>query len=196
MFKPFYNEEFREYTSVYSSKKRYAFSNYGRLISFTNDFSDGTLLKGGIVEGYRVMRFKIKQKDKIVNKHIYFYREVAKLFIPKKSDDQEFVIHLDFSRSNDHVSNLAWVTKQERLMHYKKSPAVQEALENLRKHNISRDGHKLTESKVRLIKMKIFDPKRTTRLKIIAQRFGISEMQLYRIKSGENWGHVKVEIPS
>jgi hypothetical protein len=29
-------------------------------------------------------------------------------------------------------------------------------------------------------------------LKKIAEQFDISEMQLYRIKSGENWGHVKV----
>jgi hypothetical protein len=28
-------------------------------------------------------------------------------------------------------------------------------------------------------------------MKQIAEHFGISEMQLYRIKSGENWGHVK-----
>jgi hypothetical protein len=28
-------------------------------------------------------------------------------------------------------------------------------------------------------------------MKQIADHFGISEMQLYRIKSGENWGHVK-----
>jgi hypothetical protein len=44
------------------------------------------------------------------------------------------------------------------------------------------------------LKRKIFDPKRKSRLKIIAKQFGISEMQLYRIKSGENWGHVKIEI--
>jgi hypothetical protein len=30
-------------------------------------------------------------------------------------------------------------------------------------------------------------------LKMLAKQFGISEMQLYRIKSGENWGHVKID---
>jgi len=49
---------------------------------------------------------------------------------------------------------------------------------------------KLTETKVKLIKRKIFDPNRRTRMKMIAKQFGISEMQLYRIKSGENWGSV------
>ena len=30
-------------------------------------------------------------------------------------------------------------------------------------------------------------------MRLIAKQFGISEMQLYRIKSGENWSHVKME---
>jgi len=49
---------------------------------------------------------------------------------------------------------------------------------------------KLNEGRVKIIKRKIFDPNRKTRMKIIAKEFGISTMQLYRIKSGENWGHV------
>jgi len=28
---------------------------------------------------------------------------------------------------------------------------------------------------------------------MIAKQFGISTMQVWRIKSGENWGHVKVD---
>jgi hypothetical protein len=28
-------------------------------------------------------------------------------------------------------------------------------------------------------------------MKILARQFGVSEMQLYRIKSGENWSSVK-----
>ena len=49
---------------------------------------------------------------------------------------------------------------------------------------------KLTETQVKLIKRKINDPNRKTRMKIIAKRYGVSVMQLYRIKSGENWGSV------
>jgi DNA-directed RNA polymerase specialized sigma subunit len=37
----------------------------------------------------------------------------------------------------------------------------------------------------------IADKKRKMTMKQIAEHFEISEMQLYRIKSGENWGHVK-----
>ena len=30
--------------------------------------------------------------------------------------------------------------------------------------------------------------------KQMAAKYGVSEMTLYRIKSGENWGHIKVNI--
>lgn len=42
-----------------------------------------------------------------------------------------------------------------------------------------------------LIKKMLADPKRKTRQKMIARQFGVSEMQISRIKSGENWGNVK-----
>ena len=49
---------------------------------------------------------------------------------------------------------------------------------------------KLTETKVKFLKRKLNDPNRRTRLKILARQFGVSEMQLHRIKTGENWGYV------
>jgi predicted DNA binding protein len=85
------------------------------------------------------------------------------------------------------------VTREESIQFKKESPAVKEAMRKLVELNKKRDGAKLTESKVRLLKKKIFDPNRKTRLKMLAKQFGISEMQLYRIKSGENWGHVKID---
>jgi hypothetical protein len=30
-------------------------------------------------------------------------------------------------------------------------------------------------------------------VRLIAKQFGISETQLYRIKSGENWSHIKID---
>jgi len=43
-----------------------------------------------------------------------------------------------------------------------------------------------------VIKKLLANPKQTTRLKMIAKQFGVSEMQIRRIKSGENWGYIKV----
>ena len=39
----------------------------------------------------------------------------------------------------------------------------------------------------------IWDPKRKMSFKKIAEKFGVSEMQIYRIKSGEFWYHIKVD---
>ena len=71
-------------------------------------------------------------------------------------------------------------------------PYVKKARE-LRLLKKPQKGQKLNSTQVMLLKKKIFDPNRKTRLKILAKQFGISEMQLYRIKSGENWSHIKID---
>jgi DNA-binding Xre family transcriptional regulator len=53
--------------------------------------------------------------------------------------------------------------------------------------------YKLTEAKVKILKRKLLDPNRKTRIKMLARQFGVSEMQLHRIRTGENWGHVKID---
>lgn len=51
---------------------------------------------------------------------------------------------------------------------------------------------KFTETEVIRLKRILHDPKRKTRYKIIARQLGVTEMQLHRIKTGENWGHIKI----
>jgi len=58
-----------------------------------------------------------------------------------------------------------------------------------RKHQ----GNKLNSTQVMFLKKKLLDPNRKIRLKILAKQFGVTEMTLQRIKTGENWGHIKVE---
>jgi predicted DNA binding protein len=78
------------------------------------------------------------------------------------------------------------------LAHAKASPFVIEAKKKLIEHKIKSDGNKLTVTEVMRLKKKLLDPNRKTRLKIIAKKFGVSEMTLHRIKTGENWGHIQV----
>lgn len=117
-------EEFKEIHVDSSLKLRYAISNNGRMVSFSDEIKHGRLLKGMYSDGYKVFRFKIYRGTKIINSHFFIYKLVAQYFIPKTSDDQDFVIHLDHNRSNDDVRNLKWVTTAERLEHIRKSPAV------------------------------------------------------------------------
>jgi DNA invertase Pin-like site-specific DNA recombinase len=79
-------------------------------------------------------------------------------------------------------------------VHATHDPAVKAAFKKFQEYNIKRDGATLTSPDVVRIKKLILNPNRKTRLKIIAKQFGISEMQLYRIKTGENWGHIQVNV--
>lgn len=185
-------EEFREIQVDYSLKLRYAVSNYGRMVSFTDEIRNGRLLKGTKSEGYRVFRFYIYRDNKMLKSHLFIYKLVAQYFLPKTSADQIHVLHLDFCRSNDVLSNLKWATEAERFDHSQRSPLVLEARKRRIEPATAINGHKLTVTRVMLIKKLLANPKQTTRLKMIAKQFGVSEMQIRRIKSGENWGYIKV----
>ncbi len=193
MLRIFATETYKEIHIHEKLVLRYAITNYGRLISFTNNVEDGRILKGSLTDGYRVMRFKIMdEKGKYKHQHVFFFKLVANAFLEKTSEDQIFVLHLDRNRANDYVGNLKWATKAEHQAYVKLSPKVIEAKRKLVEHRIKSDGNKLTVSEVMLLKKKLLDPNRKTRLKILARQFGVSEMTLHRIRTGENWGHIKV----
>lgn len=193
MFRLFPNEIFKQITIEDKLVMNYAISNYGRIVSFTDKPENGRLLIGNTIRGYRQFRYSTKTaENKRKTKHLFLYRVVAEYFIPKTSEEQTFVLHLDYNKSNDFVGNLKWATKEEAAAHIKKSPYVIEAKKKLVQHNINSNGHKLTESQVIFLKKKLLDPNRKTRLKMLAKQFGVSEMTLHRIRTGENWGHVKV----
>lgn len=185
-------EIFKEISIDYPLKFRYAVSNRSRLISFTEKFDDGRILKGGDSDGYRTFRYVMRINDKTTSKVFFIYKLVAEFFIPKTSEDQRYVLHLDFKRDNDALSNLRWATYEEMQKHRLKSPHVIHAKKKLLEFNIKSDGKKLTVTKVIHLKKLLKDPNRKTRIKMLAKQFGISEMQVFRIKSGENWGHIVV----
>jgi hypothetical protein len=178
---------------------RYAISNYGRLVSFNrwHELEYGRIVKGTKQDGYRIWNYSVRDdKNKLKYRHRFFYRLVAEYFLPKTSDEQVYVLHLDRKRDNDRIENLKWATKAEQLEHSKKSPYVKAALKKqiylLKKYKEQGLTGKLTSTQVMRLKKKLLDPNRKTRLKMLARQFGVTEMQLYRIKSGENWGHIKV----
>ncbi len=190
MIKSFWNEEWKEIKFEEGAlQKKYAISNYGRIVSYLTTPEEGTLIKGGKLRGYATLPVRPHGKSKT----FYVHKLVAQYFIDNDRPDATFVIHLDHNKNNNYTENLKWCTKEEVFEHQKDNPIVIEARKK-QKGRRKDEGHKLTSTEVIRLKKKIFDPKRKSRLKIIAKQFGISEMQLYRIKSGENWGHIKVEI--
>jgi hypothetical protein len=184
------DEEWKDIGVVGAAGQRYVVSNYGRVVSYIQGIKDGRLLKCSQTKGYK--QFRVRQVVDGKPKQLVFYvhKQVALLFIPKQSNDQVYVIHLDYQKDNNHTKNLRWANKQELEEHQNKNPKVINDRKRLQEHN-RLNQYKLSEGKVKIIKRKLARPKQKTRLKMIARAFGISEMQLYRIRTGENWGHIK-----
>lgn len=190
MVRIFPGEQFRQLPIDKPLTYKYAVSNHGRLISYSEDFTDGREIKAAVIGGYP--SFTVRWRDetkKMRYKTIYLYRAIAEFFVPKTSEDQTYVIHLDYNKSNDHHTNLKWVTREEMLKHAHKSPMNLTRKERMKGPTMS----KLTSTQVIRLKKRLADPNRKTRVKMLAKEFGISEMQVYRIKSGENWGHIKID---
>lgn len=184
----FYKEEnWLEIMFAVKPNKRYAVSNLGRILSFKEKMHHGKLLKGSLIQGYPSLKCRIEGKEKT----LYVHKLVAQYFLKRKDATEIYVIHKDFNKKNNKVENLAWADKDAMFAHQQKNPTVIKAREKQSKYK-PQSGHKLTSTDVIRIKKKIWNPKRKTRLKLIASQFDISEMQLYRIKSGENWSHIRV----
>jgi len=159
---------------------KYAVTNYGRVIRFSKTPTDGVFIKPYFATSKKYPSVFIMNNGKRNNALVH--RLVATCFLPKPNKDQIFVIHKNWDNNNNRSSNLKWVNKAEHLKHAMNG-------EGWRKSYAKRKQYKLTEDRVRMIRKKIKEGK--TRMKMIAKQFGVTDMQLYRIKSGENWGWVK-----
>lgn len=136
----------------------------------------------------------IKSSDlkRTINFHFLIHRAVAELFIVKENEAQNIVIHKDFNKNNNIVDNLSWVTEEEAFSRYAMHPhyALKRFEEKIYGKKAPKVAYsKLTENEVLYIKNKLMAGKTT--LRKLAQQFGVSDMQIHRIKTGENWSHVK-----
>lgn len=166
-------------------RKKYAVSNAGRAASYaTSVATDGKLLNGSLTSGYRTLNLHVENG----NGTIYIHREVAKLFCKKKSPKYKFVIHVNHKKADNTAKNLKWATMEEVSDHQQDSP--QKIAYKKRQANRT-VGLKLTATQVKAIKDTIKNPRRKMTYKQMAEKYGVSEMTLYRIKSGENWGRIK-----
>ncbi len=153
----------------------YALTNYGRVISFTTAPREGHFLKSGSISNYPGIAVRSKNRSYT----FLIHRLVAKYFLKQASPKHKFVIHLNYVKDDNYYKNLKWVTHEEKFKHTARNP------------NRKRIGNqKLTESQVRRIKKRILAGR--TNLKEIAKQFGVTDMQIHRIKTGENWGYVKL----
>jgi hypothetical protein len=168
-----------------SVRRKYAISSHGRAASYTSDVNkDGKILKGSLTSGYRTLNLHLDGS----NGTIYLHREIARLFCKKNSPKHKYVIHVNHKKEDNKQSNLKWATLDEMSSHQQKSPLKIAYKKEQANKTV---GLKLTAAKVKAIKDAIKNPKRKLTYKQMAEKYDVSEMTLYRIKSGENWSHIK-----
>jgi len=166
-------------------RKRYALSTNGRVASYTDDVvQDGKLLNGSLTTGYKTLNLHRPGN----NGTLYIHREIAKLFLKKVSPKHKYVIHVNHNKTDNSVKNLKWATLEDMIDHQQKSPA-KIAYKKVQANRTV--GLKLTATQVKTIKTTLGSKNRKHNIKQLAEKYGVSEMTMYRIKSGENWGRIK-----
>ncbi len=176
-----------EFPKKVKLQKKYLVSNSGKLASYADSPKNAQKLKAKRIEDYHCISIRMQG----VKKSLFVHRLVAEAFLRQPTAKHKFVIHLDHNKGNNNSSNLKWTTLEQQVEHRKGSPAVKKAI----KERVLQNGDYakvLTETKVKKMKEELFDPKRKRTLKQIAKSFGVSEMNVYRIKSGEFWYKIKV----
>ena len=165
-------------------RNRYAVSNFGRIASYKNNFlEDGKLLSGSLTTGYRTLNL-----HRPGNKGtLYIHREMARLFLKKRNLKEKFVVHLNHKKLDNRTANLRWATLDAMMKHQQKSPAK---IAYKEKQANRTEGLKLHASDVKKIKNILNSRNRKITIKQLAKNYSVSEMTMYRIKSGENWARI------
>jgi len=188
MIYPFYCDFMAESKQVTDEKEvwkiipytdhKYEVSNFGRVKSYCQDQEKGKILKPSKIGGFYVVSLKVKGKSR----HFLVHKLVAEAFVSKENDSDEVVIHLDWDKTNNYYKNLKWVSKNEcyQRMHKKLQ-------EDRKKKGKVVTYSKLKAEEVALIKSMLA---RGVKQKLIAKMFCVSEMQITRIKKGENWKEI------
>lgn len=165
-------------------RNRYAVSTHGRIASYKKDvLQDGKLLSGSLTTGYRTLNLH-RPNNKGT---LYIHRELAKIFLKKSTPKHKYVIHKNHKKLDNNIRNLRWATLEQMIDHQQNSPAKIAYKERQANRTV---GLKLTATQVRKIKGILNSKKRNITIKKLAEKYGVSEMTMYRIKSGENWGRI------
>lgn len=165
-------------------RNRYAVSDAGRIASYKKDIlADGKLLSGSMTTGYRTLNLHRPENKGT----LYIHREIMKTFQKKISSKHKYVIHLNHNKLDNRIKNLRWATLEQMIDHQQKSPA-KIAYKEKQASRIA--GLKLTAVQVKSIKNILSNKRRDITIKKLAQKYAVSEMTIYRIKSGENWARI------
>lgn len=160
--------------------RKYLISSMGRIKGFYFDSVNGTIAKGKNVNGYLALDIVFNGERKMR----YMHNLVAEHFIKKPSYKNAVVIHLNWKKEDNKVSNLQW-SKQNDASTRTAQQNKKLALKGGRYNQTS----KLTKDEVIKIKEGL---KKGTLQSQLATKFKISEMQISRIARGQSWSYIKI----
>lgn len=165
-------------------RNHYAVSSSGRIASYREDvIEDGKLLNGSLTTGYKTLNLHRPGHKGT----LYIHREIARLFLKKPSAKYKYVIHKNHNKLDNAAKNLDWTTLEQMIEHQQKSPAK---IAYKKRQANKEAGLKLTAMQVRKIKELLNKETRKLTIRQLADKYAVSEMTMYRIKSGENWGRI------
>jgi len=161
----------------------YFISNMGRIKSYHKRTTGERLLKGSIDHrGFH--RLHIRLADKTYGElalHIF----IGTHFCEKPSNEYTHAVHLDYNRSNNKYTNIQWMDHAVWKAYMQKSPTYKDTRNKKEKH------YRMNSEKVHLLKVLL--KAKAFKKKVMAEAFGITPMQIYRIEKGLNWEHVTIE---
>lgn len=191
MFKQLKNETWKPFINKGTDKltKKYMVSNLGRVATYKKTLeNDGELLKQ---TGTDIAKVSLSINNTSVRYMVH--RMVASAFLKPTNKNQVSVIHINHNKLDNKASNLKWANAKEVTEHNYNSEAMQSAFTKMAKRFIdSKKGKKLKLAEVVQIKKLLANPNRKLTYPQIAEKFGVSERAISRIKSGENWSLVTI----
>ena len=158
--------------------KSYKIDQHGNVFSsLTRKMMKPNLIRNGY------LRVRIKCDDGVARSFL-IHRLVALTYIPQPEGKNE-VNHVDGVKTNNHLSNLEWVTRSENQQHAF-------ALGLNTNHGTGNGRSVLSESDVIEIYWKLYNGARNSD---VCREYGMSTSAIMEIKSKTNWTHLTKDLP-
>ena len=129
------------------------------------------MLNGSLTTGYKTLNLHRPGN----NGTLYIHREIARLFLPKPSAKNKYVIHVNHNKLDNASKNLKWATLEEMIEHQQKSPA-KIAYKKVQANRTV--GLKLTASQVKTIKKTLSSKNRQLTIKKLAEKYNKTPAQI------------------
>lgn len=175
----------KKYNILYTYKKLYKISNYGRIKSLgiyhgkTNNFFEKEHILKARINKFGYITYSLANYGK--TNYISVHRAVAETFIPNP-DNKPQVNHIDGNKLNNKVENLEWCTASENVKHaYREGLKISKGMSFPREKN---PNSKFTEKEIEEIRKK---RKNGYKLKELAKEYNTFESYICRICKYQFW---------